>query len=111
MEQILPTLRRLGDRRCTGRALYLLGQHAHQHGQLARALELLAAVNHEQGHHRQAAVLLGMAHAARESATAHRRPVNPSDETLHHALTETLGVAAEQSTKPASGRPTTTSIN
>jgi hypothetical protein len=115
MEEILPTLRRLGDQRCTGRALYLLGQHAHQHGQLARAEDLLRAGI-------EAVTLAGqssssptpwnswppsttnkattagppcrsgwpMPRASPQPST--RRPVDPSDETLHHALTETLGV-------------------
>jgi hypothetical protein len=114
MEQILPTLRRLGDQRCTGRALYLLGRHAHEHGELDRAeillrasveavvlagqsfvltsaLELLAGLYHRQGRHRSAAVLLGIAHAAREFASAHGRPVEPPDEELHRALATTLG--------------------
>jgi predicted ATPase len=117
MEQVLPTLRRLGDQRCTGRALYMLGQHADEVGQLDRAeellrgsieavaqagqsfvltnaVELLAAVYHARGRHRAAAVLLGVAQTARESATAYRRPVAPPDQALYHALNETLGEAA-----------------
>ncbi len=43
MEECLPTLRRLGDRRCAGRALYMLGKRAHEKRQLARAAELLRA--------------------------------------------------------------------
>src|SRR4249920_2296247 len=42
MEQCLPTLRRLGDQRCAGRALYVLGERAREQRQLARAEELLA---------------------------------------------------------------------
>jgi hypothetical protein len=117
MEHILPTLRRLGDQRCTGRALHLLGEHASRRGDLSRAeallragiaavalagqsfvltnaLETLAVVYHEQGRHRRAAVVLGVAHTAREAATAHRRPVEPPDEALRRALTKALGVEA-----------------
>jgi hypothetical protein len=43
MEHILPTLRRLGDQRCTGRALYLLGEHASRRGDPGRAEDLLRA--------------------------------------------------------------------
>jgi ABC-type multidrug transport system fused ATPase/permease subunit len=114
MEQILPTLRRLGDQRCTGRALYLLGRHAHERGDLDRAetllrgsidaialagqsfvltsaIERLAAVHHACGRHRTAAVLLGVAHAARESATAHGQPIEASDQELRRTLAEILG--------------------
>jgi hypothetical protein len=41
MEECLPALRRLGDQRCAGRALYLLGEWAREQRQLARAEELL----------------------------------------------------------------------
>ena len=41
MEECLPALRRRGDQRCTGRALHMLGERAHEQRQLARAEELL----------------------------------------------------------------------
>jgi hypothetical protein len=43
MEEVLPTLRRLGDRRCAGRALFMLGDRARELGALSRAEELLRA--------------------------------------------------------------------
>src|SRR4029079_612285 len=43
MRDCLPTLRRLGDQRCTGRALYILGTRAFEQRQLTRAEELLTA--------------------------------------------------------------------
>jgi predicted ATPase/DNA-binding CsgD family transcriptional regulator len=117
MEQCLPALRRLGDLRCTGRALYLLGQRAHEQrrldlaeqqlaasveavalaGQsfvLVNALEALASVQADEGRPRQAAVLLGTAYAAREVASAHMRPIQPPDERLRRSLVRTLGTAA-----------------
>jgi len=117
MEQALPDLRRLGDQRCTGRALYVLGRRAHeQHrfdraehlltasveaialaGQslvLVNAIEALAAVHAALGRPRPAAILLGTAHTARESASAHMRPIQPPDEQLHRSLAQTLGDAA-----------------
>ena len=120
MAECLPTLRRLGDRRCAGRALYMLGQQAHENRQLTRAeeqlhasveavalagqtfelvraLEALAAVWSEQRRPRSAAMLLGTAHGVRRSATEHLRPVPPADETLHHALAQKLGEAAFES--------------
>jgi hypothetical protein len=36
-------------------------------------------------------VLLGIAHAARESASAHGRPVEPPDEALRRALAAAIG--------------------
>jgi hypothetical protein len=116
MEKILPTLRRLGDQRCAGRALYLLGQRAIELGDLARAEETLAAcvravalagqsrilvnalgalaelyaANRRPG---PAAMLLGAAHAARESAGAHMRPLRTDDEELRHSLIRALGAA------------------
>jgi predicted ATPase/DNA-binding CsgD family transcriptional regulator len=117
MQDCLPTLRRLGDQRCAGRALHLLGDRARQEGQLARAeellrasveaiglagqsfvlvkaLESLAAVCAAQGRPRQAAVLFGTAHTARNSASAHMRPVEPPDEELRRSLNGILGTAA-----------------
>ncbi len=117
MEECLPTVRRLGDLRCSGRALHLLGERAYEQGQLARAeellsasveaialagqssilvsaLETLAAVLSAQGGPRRAAVLLGTAHAVRESAGAHMRPIHPPDEELRQSLVQVLGAAA-----------------
>jgi hypothetical protein len=117
MSDCLPTLRRLADRRCAGRALYMLGEQARELGDLRRAeqllrasveaialagqsfvlvwaLEDLAAVYAAQDRPRAAAILLGTAHRARESATAHMRPVQPPDEKLRQTLTQTLGVTA-----------------
>jgi predicted ATPase/DNA-binding CsgD family transcriptional regulator len=117
MQECLPTLRRLGDRRCTGRALYVLGERARETRQLARAeqllrssveavaqagqsfvlvwaLEALAAVSSAQDRPRKAAVLLGAAHRVRESASAHMRPIQPPDPELRRALAHALGAAA-----------------
>jgi predicted ATPase/DNA-binding CsgD family transcriptional regulator len=117
MEQCLPALRRLGDQRCTGRALHLLGEWAREQRQLARAEELLrgsveaiamagqsivlvsaiealAAVFAAQGRPRHAALFLGAAHTARESASAHMRPAQPPDEELRRSLARALGAAA-----------------
>src|SRR6266508_3581876 len=110
-------LSRLGDRRCVGKALYVLGTRAHQERQLARAeellrasveavalagqsfvlvqaLEALAAVFAAQHRPRSAAVLLGTAHTARHSASEHMRPISPPDQELHLALVRHLGAAA-----------------
>jgi predicted ATPase/DNA-binding CsgD family transcriptional regulator len=117
MEKCLPALRRLGDQRCTGRALHILGERAREQRQLARAeellhgsvaaiamagqsivlvsaLEALAAVFAAQGRPRHAAALLGAAHTARESASAHMRPARPPDEELRRSLARVLGTAA-----------------
>jgi hypothetical protein len=116
MEASLVTLRRLGDQRCTGRALHMLGERAREQQQpalaeellrrsveavaiagqsivLVSALESLAAVLAAQGRPRQAARLLGAAHAARESASAHMRPSRPPDQELHRSLGQALGAA------------------
>jgi hypothetical protein len=115
MEEALPTLRRLGDQRCTGRALCVLGQRAYEENQLdraerlltgsveaialaghsvvlARALEALATVHAAGGRQRAAALLLGTAHAARTSA-ARTRPVRHPDEHLRPSLVKDLGAA------------------
>lgn len=91
MQECLPTLRRLGDRRCAGRALFVLGESARLNGYLARAdellrgsieavavagqsallvwgLEALAAVQSAWNEPRTAAELLGIAHHARGGA-------------------------------------------
>jgi predicted ATPase/DNA-binding CsgD family transcriptional regulator len=116
MEKCLPTLRRLGDQRCAGRALHMLGERAREQQQLARAeellhasvaaiamagqsivlvsaLESLAAVFSAQGRPRHAAMLLGTAHTARESASAHL-PAQPPDGELRRSLAQVLGTAA-----------------
>ena len=117
MEECLPTLRRRGDQRCAGRALHVLGERAREQRQLARAeellrgsvaaiaiagqsivlvsaLEALAAVFCAQGRPRCAAMLLGTAHTARESASAHMRPTEPPDQELRRSLVRMLGTAA-----------------
>jgi predicted ATPase/DNA-binding CsgD family transcriptional regulator len=117
MQQCLPTLRRLGDQRCAGRALHILGERAHQQRQPARAeqllrasveaitlagqsivlisaLEALAAVVYAQGRPQAAAMLLGTAHIARESASAHMRPSRPSNDELRRSLIQNLGAPA-----------------
>jgi len=117
LQECLPALRRLGDQRCTGRALHLLGERAREQGQLARAeellgrsveaiatagqsvilvsaLEALAGVLSAQGRPQRAAVLLGTAHTVRESAPAHMRPTQPPDEDLQRSLARVLGTAA-----------------
>jgi hypothetical protein len=117
MEECLPALRRLGDQRCAGRALYLLGEWAREQRQLARAeellgrsleaiaiagqsvilvsaLESLAGVLFAQGRPRHAAMLLGTAHTARESAAVQMRPIQPPDEELQRSSARVLGTAA-----------------
>lgn len=116
MEECLPTLRRRGDQRCAGRALYMLGERAREQQQLARAeemlresvaaiamagqsivlvsaLESLAAVACAQDRPRHAALLLGTAHTARESASAHL-PAQPPDGELRRSLAQILDTAA-----------------
>ena len=41
LEECVPMMRRLGDQRCTGRGLYLLGERARQEQQFAHAEGLL----------------------------------------------------------------------
>ena len=117
MGECLPALRRLGDQRCVGRALHILGEWAREQRQLARAeellrgsvaaiamagqsivlvsaLEALAAMFSAQGRPRHAAVFLGTAHTARESASAHMQPAQPPDEELRRSLARVLGAAA-----------------
>jgi predicted ATPase/DNA-binding CsgD family transcriptional regulator len=116
MRHTLPVLRRLGDERCAGRALQILGAHARARGQLAEAerlltesvqaiavsgqavvlvnaLEALADTVCARGRPRAAAILLGTAHTARESASAHMRPIDPPDDRLRQRLIDTLGAA------------------
>jgi predicted ATPase/DNA-binding CsgD family transcriptional regulator len=117
MADCLPALRRLGDRRCTGRALHMLGQHAYEQRRLDRAeqllragidavaaagqsfvlvhaLEALAAVLAAQHRPSTAALLLGTADTAREAARRHHlRPIPPPDDELRDALVRELGEA------------------
>jgi tetratricopeptide (TPR) repeat protein len=117
MEECLPALRRRGDQRCTGRALHMLGERAREQRQLARAeellrgsvaavavagqsrvlvsaLEALAAVACAQRRPRRAAVLLGTAHIARDSASVHMRPIQAPDQELRRSLARLLGSVA-----------------
>ena len=117
MQECLPTLRRLGDQRCTGRALYMLGERAQEQQQLDRAeellgasveaivlagqsvilvnaLEALAKVHLARNQSGAAAVLLGTAHAVRESASVHMRPSTSPDQALQRTLRQALGPAA-----------------
>ena len=133
MEQCLPTLRRLGDERCTGRALYVLGMRAGQLGQLGHAEELLIesveavalagqvrvlidaldALAHlaaARGRPRHAAVLTGTAHIARESATPHMRPTPPPDERLRRRLIHALGAEAFHDAYREGGRLSATKV-
>jgi predicted ATPase/DNA-binding CsgD family transcriptional regulator len=119
IEEVLPTLRRLGDQRCTGRSLYLLGQRAVELGDLARAAELLtgsiravtlagqsvvlgnalaalAGVYAATGRPGTAAMLLGTARAAGESATVYLRPLRTEDAGLRRSLVDALGTATFQ---------------
>jgi hypothetical protein len=117
LEECVPIMRRLGDQRCTGRGLHLLGERAREHQQLTRAdellrgsveaaepagegtvvvdaLEALAAVLSAKDRPREAAVLLGAADAQRGSASSSRRPPQPSDENLRRSLVRALGRSA-----------------
>jgi predicted ATPase/DNA-binding CsgD family transcriptional regulator len=112
MEQCLPTLRRLGDQRCTGRALCMLGERAIEQNRLVRAEELLqgsieatalagslvlvsalealaAAVSSRSP--RGAAVLLGTADGARKSLGATMRTMEPPNGELGQSLTGLMG--------------------
>jgi predicted ATPase/DNA-binding CsgD family transcriptional regulator len=117
MGRCLPTLRRLGDERCTGRALHVLGVRARQLGRLTEAedrlrecvkaiaragqsrvlidaLDGLADVVAASGRPRPAAVVLGAAHHARANSAVHMRPNTPPDGALRQRLVEALGPAA-----------------
>ena len=110
-------LRRLGDQRCTGRALYMLGERARERRQLAHAedllrasveaivlagqsfvlvnaLETLSAVCFARGRPQHAAVLLGAAHTTRAAATTYMRPIQTPDEALRRSLVQALGASA-----------------
>jgi predicted ATPase/DNA-binding CsgD family transcriptional regulator len=114
LEECVPILRRLGDQRCTGRGLLLLGARARQQQQLARAeellrasveaaepageatvvidaLEALAAVLAATDHPREAAVLIGAADTQRGSGSASQRPPQPADQHLRRSLVRGLG--------------------
>jgi len=117
MGECLPTLIRLGDERCTGRALHILGARARERGRLAEAeellrgcikaiaragqtrvlvdaLDVLADVVAADGRPRTAAVLLGAAHHARENSAPHLRPTTPPDGRLRERLVDALGASA-----------------
>jgi hypothetical protein len=116
LEECVPMMRRLGDQRCTGRGLHLLGERARQQQQFARAealrrgsaeaagsagegtvvvdaLEALAAILSAEHSPREAAVLVGAADAQRGSASSSRRPPQPPDEDLCRSLVQELGGA------------------
>jgi hypothetical protein len=76
--------------RASVEAIMLAGQSV----VLVSALEALAAVFSSQGNSACAAVLLGAAHTARESASAHMRPIQPPDEELRRSLVRVLGPEA-----------------
>ncbi len=117
LEECVPIMRRLGDQRCTGRGLHLLGERAREQQQFARAeellrgsveaaepagegtvvvdaLEALAAVLAAGDRQREAAVLVGAADARRGSASSSRRPPQPADENLRRSLVRALGRSA-----------------
>jgi hypothetical protein len=117
MEECLPMARRLGDQRCAGRAMHILGERAREQRQLneaeellrgsveavavagqsivlVSALESLAAIFSVHGRSRDAAVLVGTAHVAREAASAHMRPTEPPDQELRRSLVRALGTPA-----------------
>jgi len=117
LEECVPMMRRLGDQRCTGRGLHLLGERARQQQQFARAeqllrgsveaaeaagegtvvvnaLEALAAVLSAEGRPREAAVLIGAADVRRGSISSFRRRPEPPAEDLPQSLVRTLGRSA-----------------
>jgi predicted ATPase/DNA-binding CsgD family transcriptional regulator len=117
LEECVPIMRRLGDQRCTGRGLYLLGERAREQQQFARAegllrgcveaaepagegtvvldaLEALAAVLSAEDRPQEAVVLVGAADAQRGSASSSRRPPRPPDENLRRSLMRRLGRSA-----------------
>jgi len=117
LEECVPIMRRLGDQRCTGRGLHLLGERAREQQQFTRAdellrgsveaaeaagegtvvvdaLEALAAVLSAEDRPREAAVLVGAADAQRGSASSSRRPPQPPDENLRRSLVRGLGRSA-----------------
>jgi tetratricopeptide (TPR) repeat protein len=117
LQECVPMMRRLGDQRCTGRGLHLLGERAREQQQFPRAeallrggveaaesageatvvvdaLEALAAVLSAEDRPREAAVLVGAADAWRGPASSSRRPPQPPDENLRRSLVEGLGRSA-----------------
>jgi predicted ATPase/DNA-binding CsgD family transcriptional regulator len=114
LEECVPMMRRLGDQRCTGRGLHLLGERAREQQQFDRADELLrgsveaaepagertvvvdalqalAAVLSANHRPREATVFLGAADAQRGSASSSRRPPQPPDDNLRRSLELGLG--------------------
>jgi tetratricopeptide (TPR) repeat protein len=114
LEECVPIMRRLGDQRCTGRGLHLLGEQAREHQQLVRAeellrgsveaaepagegtvvvdaLEALAAVLSATDRPREAAVLIGAADAQRGSGSTSQRSPQPPDQNLRRSLIRGLG--------------------
>jgi predicted ATPase/DNA-binding CsgD family transcriptional regulator len=117
LEECVPMMRRLGDQRCTGRGLHLLGERARERQQFASAEELLrggveaaesagegtvvvdalqalAAVLSAEHRPREAAVLVGAADAWRGLASSSGRPPQPPDEKLRRSLVQGLGRSA-----------------
>ncbi len=117
LEECVPIMRRLGDQRCAGRALHLLGVRAREQRQFTRAdellrgsveaaepagegtvvvdtLEALAAVCFAEDRPREAALLIGAADARRGSIPSPRRSPQPPDENLRRSLVQTLGRSA-----------------
>jgi hypothetical protein len=114
LEECVPIMRRLGDQRCTGRGLHLLGERAREHQQLVRAeellrgsveaaepagegtvvvdaLEALASVFSATNRPREAAVLVGAADTQRGSGSTSQRPPQPPDQNLRRSLIRGLG--------------------
>ncbi len=114
LEECVPMMRRLGDQRCTGRGLHLLGERARQQQQFTRAeellrgsveaaepagegtvvveaLEALAAVLSAEHRPREAAVLVGAADAQRGSVSSAQRLPQPPDQYLRRSLVRVLG--------------------
>jgi hypothetical protein len=114
LEECVPIMRRLGDQRCTGRGLHLLGERAREDQQLVRAeellrgsveaaepagegtvvvdaLEALAAVLSATDRPREAAVLIGAADTQRGSGSTSQRPPQPPDQNLRRSLIRELG--------------------
>jgi predicted ATPase len=114
LEECVPMMRRLGDQRCTGRGLHLLGERARQQQQFARAeellrgsveaaeaacegtvvvaaLEALAAVLSAEGRPQEATVLIGAADVQRGSGSTSQRPPQSPDEDLRRSLVRGLG--------------------
>lgn len=116
MEECLPVLRRRADRRCTGQALYMLGERARERGETDRAEELLrssadaialagqsillvttlqalAGLYAARGRPRAAAKLLGAAEAQREVSNRFIGPAERPDEELRRSVRMALDPA------------------